>query len=89
MSHAMLFQWHSRFVVGQESIEDTGWSGRAGTMKMNENIAQMTAVFKDNGCASCKMIVEGTRIPKTIICRILSDDLKNEDCVHQSWIAKS
>ncbi len=58
---ATVFQWHSRFVVGEESIEDTEQSGRPWTMKMNENIAWVAAILKDVRSASCRMIAESTR----------------------------
>ncbi len=51
-------------------------SGRPRTMKTNENIAQMAAILKDNHHASCRMIAESMGVPKTIVHRILSDDLK-------------
>ncbi len=65
-SRATVFRWHSQFVGYKESIEDTEWSGKPGTTKMNENI---TCV---DHCASCRMIAE------TTIHRILSDDLKKK-----------
>ncbi len=77
MSRDMVFRWHSWFVVGKESIADPERSSRPGTMKMNENIARVAAVLKDNRCGSCRMTAESTYgILKTIIHRILSDDLK-------------
>ncbi len=48
MLRVALLQWHSRFVVGAESIKDAEQSGRPGTKKTNENIARVAAVLKDN-----------------------------------------
>ncbi len=62
--------------MGEESIEDAELSARLGTMKMCKNIARVAPVLKDNHRASCRMIAENTGIPKTIVHRILSDDLK-------------
>ncbi len=45
---ATVFQWHSRFAAGEESIEDAEQSGRLETVKMNENIARVAAVLKDD-----------------------------------------
>ncbi len=76
---ATVFRSHSRFAAGKESIEDTERNGRLGTMKTIENIARVAAVLKDNchaSCAHCRMIAESTWIPKTIVHRILPDDLK-------------
>ncbi len=73
---ATVFRWHSRFAASDESIEDAEWSRRPETMKMNENIARVAAVLKDDHCTSCRMIVKSAGIPKTIVHRILSDDLK-------------
>ncbi len=73
---ATVYRWHRRFVVEEELIEDAEWSRRPETRKTNENIARLAAVLKDNHRASCKMIAESMRIPKTIFHHILSDDLK-------------
>ncbi len=78
VARTMVFRWHSQFAVGEESIEAPEWSGRPGTQQMNENIAWVAAVLKDNSRASCCMIVENTGILKTIIHHILSDDLKKQ-----------
>ncbi len=45
---------------------------------MNENIARVAAVLKNNRRVSCRMIVESTGISKTIIHHILCDDLKKQ-----------
>ncbi len=74
VSHATVFWW--RFAAGEESIEDTEWSRRMGTMKTYENIAWVAAVLKDDGRASCRMMAESMGILKTIVHRILSDYLK-------------
>ncbi len=63
-ARAMVLRWHSRFVVGEESIEDTEWSRRPGTTKTTENTAQVAAVLKDNRRASCRMIAESTGYQK-------------------------
>ncbi len=76
VSRAMVFRWHSQFVVSEELTEDAERSGRLGTTKTNKNIARVAAVLKDDRYASCRMIVESTGIPKTIVHCILSDDLK-------------
>ncbi len=33
VSYTTVFQWHSQFEVGEESIEDVKWSGRLATTK--------------------------------------------------------
>ncbi len=76
VSRATIFREHSQFGVGEESIDDTERSGRPGTLKTNENITRAAVVLKDNRHASCRMIAENMRIPKTIVHCILSDDLK-------------
>ncbi len=67
MLHATIFQWHSRFVVGKESIEDAERSGRLGTMKTNENIARVALALKGNCCASCRMTVKSTGYQKPLL----------------------
>ncbi len=63
-------------MAGEESIEDAEQNGRLGTTKMDKNITWVVAVLKDNCRASCRMIVQSTGIPKTIVHRILPKDLK-------------
>ncbi len=63
---ATVFRWYSRFVVGEESIEDAERSRRPGTTKTNENIALVASVLKDGCRASCRMIVESTRYHRCI-----------------------
>ncbi len=61
-------------MAGEELIEDTKWSGMPGTMKMNENIARVAAVLKDDHRASTRVIAEskGYRQPSfTAFCLIL------------------
>ncbi len=76
MSCATVFQWHNQFAVGEESIEVPEQSGGPGIAETNEDIARVATVLKNNRRASCRMRAESTRILKTIVHRILSDDLK-------------
>ncbi len=75
---ATVFQWRSidGMVCGEWGVD---WRHRveqkAGN---NENNARVTVVLKDDHCVSCRMIAERTGIPKTIVHRILSDDLKKQ-----------
>ncbi len=73
---AMIFQWYSQFVAGEETIGDAEQSGRLETAKMNENSARVAAVLKDDHRASCRLIKESTGGTKNIVHLILSDDLK-------------
>ncbi len=74
--YATVFQWHSGFAAGEESIEDAELSGRLETEKINENIARVAAVLKDDHRASCRLIEESIEGTKNIVHHILSDDLK-------------
>ncbi len=45
---------------------------------MNKKFARVVAVLKDNYYATCRMVAENVGILKTIVHRILFDDLKNQ-----------
>ncbi len=66
VSRATVFQWHSRFVAGEKSNEDTEWSRRQGTTRTNENITRVGAVLKDDCRATCRKIVENTGYQKKL-----------------------
>ena len=76
MSRAIVFRWYNLFAEGRESVEDDERSGRPCVTKSNENIAKVAAVLKDHRNASCRLIEELTGIPKTIVQRIIRNDLK-------------
>jgi hypothetical protein len=64
------------FLSGSESFDDEQRCGRPSTTKTNENIARITAVLNKHRNAGCRLVEELISIPKTIVQRIIRDDLK-------------
>jgi hypothetical protein len=75
MSRAIVFRWHSQFLSGRESFDDKQGCGRPSTTKTDENIARVSAVLNEHRNAGCRLVEELTGIPKTIIQRIITEDL--------------
>jgi hypothetical protein len=41
MSHTGVFEWHKKFVEGQEEVEDDECSGHPSTSKTEENVEKI------------------------------------------------
>uniref|UniRef100_A0A2S2QJL3 Mos1 transposase HTH domain-containing protein n=1 Tax=Sipha flava TaxID=143950 RepID=A0A2S2QJL3_9HEMI len=76
MSHATVFKWHSQFSSGRESFDDEQRCGRPSTTKTDENIACALAVLNEHRNANCRLMKELTDILKTIVQRIIREDLR-------------
>jgi len=75
VSRASVFRWHSQFLSGRESFDDEQRCGRPSTTKTDENIARVSAVLNEHRNAGCRLVEELTGIPKTIVQRIIREDL--------------
>ncbi len=76
MSPVTIFQLHSLFTSGRKSVKDEERRRRLTITKIFENVAQMEQILKKDHRVNCRMIVESTWMPKTIVWHILQDDLK-------------
>ncbi len=63
----------------------TEQSGRLRTTKTNKNIARVAAVYKNDYCASCRMIVESTEYQKPSFTAFYLSIWKNKNCGHDLW----
>lgn len=75
MSRATVFRWHSQFSSGRESFDDEQRCGRPSTTKTDENIARVSAVLNEHRNVGCRLVEELTGIPKTVVQRIIREDL--------------
>jgi len=75
-----LFRWYSWFWDGRELADDE----RGGCPKLNwteVNIAAVADLVKNDSWITSRMIAESLNIPKSVVPRILKEDL-GKSCVH-------
>ncbi len=73
---ATVFHWYNAFSEGRESIYDGQRSRRPMTIRMRENIARIADILKEDRRSFYRLITKWTRIPKTIVQKILCEDLQ-------------
>jgi hypothetical protein len=76
-----IFRWYSRFQDGRELVEDDEGSGLRKLSRTEVNIAADADLVKNDSRVTSRMIAESLNIPKTLVLRILKEDLgKRKDC---------
>ena len=68
LSRTTIFEWHKRFREGRESVKDDESSGWP-TSRTDDNIAAVDKMVKEY------LIADTLGIPKTVVLRILREDL--------------
>jgi len=76
LSRTTIFEWHKRFREGRESVKDDGRSGRPTTSRTDDNIAAFYKMIKEVRDVRSRLIADTFGIPKTVVLRILREDLK-------------
>jgi len=76
MSQAQVYQWHKRFREGREDVNDDDRSGRPSTSKTDESVEKVRKILTGDRRLSVRMIAELSDIPKTVVHRILTEDLQ-------------
>ena len=69
-----VFRWYSRFREGMELVEDERY-GRPKATRNEANIAAVADLVKNDRRIASRMIAESLNIPKTVVLRILREDL--------------
>ena len=77
-SRTTIFEWHKRFREGRESVKDDERSGRPTTSRTDDNIAAVDNMVKEDGNVTSRLIADTLGIPKTVVLRILREDLKKQ-----------
>ena len=70
-----VFRWYSRFRDGRELVDDDERGGCPKLTQIEENIAAVADLVKNDHWITSRMIVESLNIPKTVVLRILKEDL--------------
>ena len=69
------FSWYSQFREGRELVEDDERGGRTKSTRTEVNIAAVADLVKNESQIASKMIAESLNISKTVVLRILKEDL--------------
>ena len=76
LSRTTMFRWHKRFLGGRESVTDDERSGRPTTSRTDDKIAAVDKIFQEGRKVTSRLIADTLGIPKTVVLRILREDLK-------------
>jgi hypothetical protein len=76
VNRSNVFRWYSRFWDGRELVEGNERGGRPKSTRTEVNIAAIAAdLVKNDRRIASRMIVESLNIPKTVVLRILKEDM--------------
>ena len=75
LKRSNVFRWYSRFRDGREPVEDDERGGRPKSTRTEVNIASVADLVKNDRRIASRIIAESLNIPKTVVLRILKEDL--------------
>jgi hypothetical protein len=75
LNRSNVFRCYSRFGDGRELVEDDKRGGRPKSTRTEVNIAAVVDLVKNDRRIASRMIAESLNIPKTVVLRILKEDL--------------
>jgi len=75
LNRSNVFRWYSRFRDGKELVEDDKRGGRPKSTRSEVNIAAVADLVKNDRRIASRIIAEYLNIPKTVVLRILKEDL--------------
>jgi len=76
LSRTTTFEWHKRFREGRESAKDDERSNRPTRSRTDDNIAAVDKMVKEDRNVTSRLIADRLGIPKTVVLRVLREDLK-------------
>jgi len=76
VNRSNVLRWSSRFRYRRELVEDDESGGRPKSTRTELNIAAVADLVKKDRRISSRMIVESLNIHKTVVLRILKEDLE-------------
>ena len=71
-----IFEWHKWFREGRESVMDDERSCQPTTSRTDDSIAAVDKMVKEDRKVTSRLIADTLGIPKTVVLRILREDLK-------------
>jgi histone-lysine N-methyltransferase SETMAR len=75
LNQSNLFRWYSPFRDRRELVEDDDKRGRPKLTRTEVNIAAVADLFKNDRRIASGMMAQSLNFPKTVVIRILSEDL--------------
>jgi hypothetical protein len=75
VNRSNVFRWYSRFRDGRELVEDDERGGRPKSTRTEVNVAAVADLVKNDRRIASRMIAEYLNIPRTVVLRILREDL--------------
>jgi len=75
LNRSNVFRWYSRFRDGRELVEYDESGGRPKSTRTEVNIAAVADLVKNDRRVARSMIEESSNIPKTVVLRVLKEDL--------------
>jgi histone-lysine N-methyltransferase SETMAR len=75
LNRSNVFRWYSRFRDGRKLPEDDKRGGRQNSTRTEVNIAAVADLVKNDRQIASRMIAEALNFPKTVVLRILKEDL--------------
>jgi hypothetical protein len=75
LNRSNVFRWYSRFRDGRELVEDGERGSRPKSTRTEVNIAAVADLVKNGRRIAIRMIAESLNIPKTVVLRIVKEDL--------------
>jgi len=75
LNRSNLFRWYSRFREGKELVEDDERGGLPKSTRTEVNIAAVAELVKNDLRIASRTIAESLKIPKTVVLRVLKEDL--------------
>jgi hypothetical protein len=75
LNRSNVFRWYSRFRDGRKLVADDERDGRPKSTRTEVNIAADADLVKNDRRIALRTIAESLNIPKTVVLRILKEDL--------------
>ena len=83
LNRSNVFRWYSRFRDERELVEDDERGGRPKSTRAEVTIAAVADLVKNDRRIASRMMAESLNTPKTVVLRILKEDLgKRKLCAH-------
>jgi len=76
VNRSNVVRWYSRFRDRRELVEDNERGGRPKSTRTEVNTAAVDDLVKNDRRIASRMIAESLNIPKTVVLRILKEDLR-------------
>ena len=83
LDRSKVFRWYSRFRDERELVEEEESGSRPKSTRTEVNIVAVADLVKNDLRMATRMIAESLNFPKTVVLRILKEDLgKKKFCAH-------